>query len=64
MAGVETLQAIGAQTQYTQSGQDAVRLELIKGVVVCTGRQARKLAKAVGQLAQATHEKMILSGEE
>ena len=52
MSGVETFQAVDAQTQYTQSRQDAVRLELIKGVVVCTGQQARKLAKVVGELVQ------------
>jgi hypothetical protein len=34
MTGVETFQAVGAQTQYTQSRQDAVRLEFIKGVVI------------------------------
>ena len=34
MAGVETFQAVGAETQYAQSRQDAVKFGLIKGVVV------------------------------
>ncbi len=64
IAGVEAFQAVGAQTQYAQSRQDAVRLEVINRVVVCIGQQERKLAKTVVGLAQATHEKMELSGEE
>jgi hypothetical protein len=47
MAGVETFQTVGAQTQYAQSRQYAVRLEIIKRIVVCIGQQARKLAKTV-----------------
>jgi hypothetical protein len=63
MAGVQRFQAVGAQTQYTQSRQYAVRLEVIERIVVCIGQQARKLAKTV-ELAQATHEKIELSGVE
>jgi hypothetical protein len=55
MAGVETFQSVGAQTQYAQSGQDAVRFDVIKGVVVCIRQQARKLAKMAVELAQAMH---------
>jgi len=62
MASVETSQTVGAQTQYAQSRQYAVRPEIIKRIVVCIGQQARKLAKAV--LAQATHAKMELYGVE
>jgi len=64
MAGVETFQSVGAQTQYAQSGQNAVRFDVIKGVVVCIRQQARKLAKMVVELAQAMHEKKESSSEE
>lgn len=64
MAGVETFQSVGAQTQYAQSGQDAVRIDVIKRVVVYIRQQARILAKMVVELAQAMHEKMEITGEE
>ena len=60
MAGVETLQSVGAQTQYTQSGQDAVSLELNKGIVVCGGK-ARRLVKVIGP-SDACEKEYCLGG--
>ena len=63
MTGVETFQAVGAQTQYTQSGQDAVRLEFIKGVVICTGTTSPKISKSGGGSGRSdARENIIVQG--
>ena len=47
-----------------QSRQDAVRLEFIKGVVICTRTTNREISKATGDYAQVKHEKIVLLSRE